>query len=244
MEEGLRHAPAYAPDRGAGREQAPKLERRAAVVAGDIELGQQIGGRYSHICARLMQLLFRGPNIGTLLDQTGGQAHRQVPRRRQGGDCKRLAVGLIGKPRRQGRQQAALLLKLLLERRQGRLSRRKVRLLSEHVRPRHTTEVELPAQYFKLLTLALDDVLRCLDLAAKRRLLDRCGDDIGGQRQKGGFNLEPLIIGLCLARLQGTPLSSPDVECIGNIHRRVEQAEEERRPAPPELGGRYLLAGA
>src|SRR5258708_8814491 len=190
-----------------------------------------------------MQLLLSGPNIGALLAQTGGQAHRQVPRQRQGGNRERLAVARIGKPTRQGRQQAALLLKLILERRQGRLSRRKVRLLREHVRPRHAAEVELPAQYFKLLTLALDDVLRCLDLAAKRRLLDRCGDDIGGQRQKGGFNLEPLIIGLCLARLHSTPLSSPAVECIVKIHRPVSQAEEERRPAPPELGGRYLLAG-
>src|SRR5262249_19431421 len=216
--------------------------RRAAVVARDIELGQQISGRHSDIRARLMQLLFGGAKIGALLDQARGQAHRQIPRQRQGGDRERLALGRAGKASCQRRQQAALLFQLLLQRRQGGLRGGKIGLLGEHVRPRHAAEIELPAQYLELLRLPLDDVLGGLDLAAERRLLDRGRDNVRGQRQKSGFNLEPLKIGLCLARLQRAALSAPDVERIGNIHCRVEQVEEKWLPALPELGRRYLLA--
>ena len=232
-----------APDDGGGREQRRRRQRGAAIVAGQVELRQPVGDGDADLGAGLMQLRLRGADVGALLRQPRRQADRQAGGQVQGGERQGGAAVLVRKAAGQRQQQMPLLRQLLLQRRQGGLRLRQLGFLRQHVGLGDAAEVELLLNETELIGFRLDDLLRGLDLAAQRDLLDRGRHHVRGQRQVGGLELEALILGLRGAAFDQPPLAAEHVGRIGDIHGRLEEIENARRAGPAEGRGRELLAG-
>jgi hypothetical protein len=70
------------------------------------------------------------------------------------------------------------------------------------------------------LSLDLDDFLGCRNLAAQRRFLDHCGNDVRGQGQIGRLQLKTLKFGRRHQRFDLTPRAAEHVRRIGHHHLR------------------------
>src|SRR6202012_5674185 len=90
-------------------------------------------------------------------------------------------------------QQIALLCQLLLKRWKQLFGLCERRVLRKHVRLCRLTEAELTLEDIEKVTLDRDNALGRRDLATKRRLLNRGGHDVAGQREIGGLELKELL---------------------------------------------------
>ena len=141
----------------------------------------------------------------------------------------------------QRQQDMMLLFQLLLQRRQRRFRGRHLGFLRQHVGAVGGAGLELVAHDHKLVAFRLDDLLRRLDLAAQRSLLDGGRHDVRGQRQICRFKLEALILGERGVRLDLPPLAAENVGRIGDIHRGLIQGKDLRRTGLAEFRRRELL---
>ena len=153
-----------------------------------------------------------------------------------------IAPGLVREAADQRQKDVALLLQLLLQRRQRRLRRRHFGLLRQHIGSGGAADFELMAHDVELVGLRLDDVERRLDLAAQRGFRNSRRHHVRGERQIGRLELEALIFGKRLRRLDLPPLAAEDIGRIGDVHRGLEQIEDGRRAGLAECRGRELLA--
>jgi hypothetical protein len=115
------------------------------------------------------------------------------------------------------------------------------RLLLQHLHLADAAELETLLHQAQRLVVGADDVVGDVDLRLQRRLVDRGGDDVGGQRQDGGFHLVALILGLGVQLLDLPPDAAERVQCIGDVHRAGDQPEGRGAAAQAERGERGLL---
>jgi hypothetical protein len=120
-------------------------------------------------------------NLRPLLDPVRRQRNRQFVRQSQRREVHRRPVHLAGCRPQIHRQLVALLLQLLLQRRQGRPHRRQRRLLRQHIRPTDPAQREPPLSHVELLLIQPDDLLRGVDLRLQGRLGQRRRHPVGGQ---------------------------------------------------------------
>ena len=90
-----------------------------------------------------MQLRLRRAHVGALLDELRRQAQRQIGRQPQRRQRQMIVARIVGEAADQRQQHVALLLELLLQRRQRRLRVRHFRLLGQHVGARRGAGIEL-----------------------------------------------------------------------------------------------------
>ena len=188
-----------------------------------------------------MQLRFGGAHVGALLDKLRRQAYRQIRRQPQRGEAETISPAVVRKTTDQRQQYVVLLFQLLLQRRQRRLRGRHFRLLRQHVGARGGADIELIVDDAELIGFCLDDVERRVDLSAQRSLLDGGRHDVRGQCQISRFELEALIFGLRLRRLDLPPLTAEYVGRIGDVYRSLVQIEDRRIARPAECRRRELL---
>lgn len=78
----------------------------------------------------------------------------------------------------------------------------------------------------QLIRLGFDDLYGRGDLVPQRGVGDRRRDHISGQRQVGRLQLERLIVGLRIERLDLPVRAAPDIERVGDADRGVEELVE------------------
>ena len=96
-----------------------------------------------------MQLSLRRAYVRTLLDELGRHAHGQVRRQLERREVELLLWIVAGQTTRQGRQEVAVLLQLLLQRRQRLLHLGERGILRRHLEPGHGSELELAPHQFQ-----------------------------------------------------------------------------------------------
>ena len=171
-----------------------------------------------------MQQRLGGQNVGPLRHQFGGQADRQVDRQMQLGEGEGLVRLLARRHADEGRDQIALLAKLLVQRRQQLLHLGKRGFLRHDIGLGDLAEAELAAQDVEQVGLARDLRLRRVDLAAQRRFLHRRAHHVGNQREVGRLQLVALVVGL---RLQVFHQAAVGAEHVGR-ERHAEIGGEQR----------------
>src|ERR1700742_3553414 len=143
----------------------------------------------------------------------------------QTGQLKVLIRGLAGEAAGKRRQCMTRLLQLLLERWDGGLGARQRSLLRHHVSQRNRTELILTLQNLQTFALAADDIIGCVELGARRSLLDRRCNDVRCQREVGSLKLVALRVSESTHRLRLSSHTAKDIERIGHTHLRCMEAE-------------------
>ena len=147
------------------------------------------------------------------------------------------APGQVGELVALGRQ-------LLLQRRQGLLGLGQGGLLCRHVDAGDLAELLLGAQDLQHVRGEGDDPLVRRHLLAQRRLLDRSGDDVGGEGEEHRFALEPLAVLLGLHALDLAAQAAEHVGRVGDVQGDgVEGEQVVGRRQRRRQGSARLLAG-
>ena len=166
-------------------------------LAESVDIRQPRRDRDADLSARRVHIGFRRPDVRPLVDQLARQADRQVCRQLEMArdrisatisSAENCPASAVSRSRcwascfSSGGKQSA---------RPGQAPR---------PAPAHRLGPPGPKLNWRLedvekVALDLDDALGRRDLAAQRGFLDRGGDDIAGQREIGGFELEQLLLG-------------------------------------------------
>ena len=219
---------ADAPDRGARREQRRRASRPTLPYwPVRVNCGSRLAMATPIWALAWCSCASRGAHVGALLDELRRQAHRQVGRQVQRGERQVIARGFVRKMADQRQQHVALLLELLLQRRQRRLRRRHLRFLGaarrRAWRRRHRIDCAPPSSW-SLSALMMSRVASIWPRSEAS--CTAAVTTLDGQRQIGRLELEALILGERRVGFDLPPLAAEHIGRVGDIHRRLVEIED------------------
>src|SRR5712691_4816470 len=244
VENRLEHVGADVPDHLARIEQVGGSRRGHTVAAAEGQLREHERLRDTDACIGLMEDRFRRPDVRTLAQEIRRQAQGKILRQLE---RRKIQLGQARFPRKladEDRELIACLRERFLQRRQVRARLRKLRALREHVRARNGADGELLLDQLELELLRSGDLARREDLLAQRRLAERGGGDVRGQRKIRGFELKALEVYSRTQRLELAPRAAGHVDGVGHVDRSVVQIEDaagDRRIAEGRAGNALAL---
>src|SRR6267378_145271 len=222
----LKEARADVPDLRARIEEVSGGGRGRTVASAQGQLRKHERLRDADARVGLMQNGFCRADVRPLAHEVRGQADGKVLRQLEGRKIELGEPRLVRKFSDEHRKLIAGLRERLLERRQVRACLRKLRELREHVPARECAELELLLDQPGLALLRIDDIARCADLLAQRRLAERGGRNVRCQRKVGGLELKALEVYARAQRLELAPSAARHVDGVGHVDRGVVQIED------------------
>src|SRR6266851_57882 len=169
----------------------------------------------------LMKDRFCRPDVRPLAQEIRRQAQRKVLRQLE---RRKIELGQARFPRKLADEDRELITGLserLFERWQVRARLRELRALRKYVRARNGADGELLLDQLELELLRFGDLARREDLLAQRRLAERGGGDVRGQRKIRGFELKALEVYSRMQRLEFAPRAARHVDGVGHVDRSV-----------------------
>src|SRR5882724_5388069 len=244
VENRLEQAGADVPDHVARIKQVGGGRRGHAVAAAQRQLREHERLRDTDARIGLMKDRFCRPDVRPLAHEIRGQTQWQVLRQLE---RRKIELGQARFPRKladEDRELIAGLPERFLQRRQIRARLRELRALREHVRARNGADGELLLDQLELELLRSGDLARREDLLAQRRLAERGGGDVRGQRKIRGFELKALEVYSRAQRLELAPRTAGHVDGVRHVDRSVVQIEDaagDRRIAEGRAGNALAL---
>src|SRR5712691_9306912 len=225
VENRLKQAGTDVPELRARIEETTRARGRKAVASaqGQLRKHERLGDADPGV--RLVEYGFGGADVRPLAHEVRGQADGKRLRQLERGKIELGQPRFTRKLADEDRKLVAGLREGFFERRKVRARLRKLRALREHVRARNGAEGELLLDQLELALLRIGDLARRADLLAQRRLAERGGGDVPGQRKIGGLELKALEVYARLQRLELAPRPACDVDGVGHVDRGVVQVE-------------------
>jgi hypothetical protein len=173
-----------------------------------------------------VQERFGSQDVGTLVHERGGHAHRDLLGQR---DRLELEIGERRQTRKPSCEHSKLMSRLreiALERRQRGARLLELCALREHVGARHGAERELALDNGELAFLCRDDLDRRAHLRAQRCVANCRRRDVRGQREMRAFEQVSLVVDQRLKAFDLAPCAAEDVERVGDADVGVVEREQ------------------